>query len=208
MDRRVAKVSRPKPPPGIAMLFADSPLVGDEKREDYEVLFYEIAAAAKPADAIAWLFVRDITDLSWEIRRERVSKQQILKTEYECQVRAALMPAPTISYELNFDWKPPEPDPEVEKVDREMEQWASDPKARRRIDKALAEQGYDAGYLSMRAMSEAGDRINMIDQRIASYEIRRMAALRAIERYSETLARRLDAASSKVIEGHFSRAAE
>ena len=30
--------------------------------------------------AIAWLFVRDITDLSWEIRRERSRKLQVIKS--------------------------------------------------------------------------------------------------------------------------------
>jgi hypothetical protein len=68
VSRALVKLS---PPAGIAELFADPPLVGNEAREEYDRLFAAIATAAKPADAIAWLFVRDITDLSWEIRREK-----------------------------------------------------------------------------------------------------------------------------------------
>jgi len=46
-----------------------------------------------------------------------------------------------------------------------------------------------------------------IDRRIASYELRRMAAMRALEHYSEALARRAKAASD-VIEGELTEAAE
>jgi hypothetical protein len=74
MNSVPVKLSKIKPPAGLAKLFADPPLVGNESREDYEDVFAAIATAAKPADAIAWLYVRDITDLSWEIRRERMLK--------------------------------------------------------------------------------------------------------------------------------------
>jgi hypothetical protein len=99
-------------------------------------------------------------------------------------------------------------DPNDEKIAREAKQWASDPKARRRIDKELADKGYDASYIQTSALQQIADGIDAIDLRIASYELRRMAALRAMEQYSEKLARRLEAASSDIIEGQFTEAAE
>jgi hypothetical protein len=46
-------------------------------------------------------------------------------------------------------------DPEAERiakeVDKEMKLWATDPKARRRIEKGLADQGFDASWLSTEA---------------------------------------------------------
>jgi len=64
MDRALVKGSMGQLPPGLASLFNDPPLVGDEKREDYESLFSAIVSAINPGDAIAWLLARDFSDLS------------------------------------------------------------------------------------------------------------------------------------------------
>jgi hypothetical protein len=205
----LVKVSKVVPPKELLPFFSDPPLIGDERREDYEGLFSAIAAAAKPADAIAWLFVRDITDLSWEIRRERNLKLLVIKSSHEDVVRDYLTPPAPVSTELTL-W--PTVDPEraeaVAEAAEEARRWANDPKARRRIDKELAELGYGAAEISMTAFTRAADSIDAIDRRLASYELRRMAALRTVERYSETLARRLETASSKLIDGEFREAAE
>ena len=201
MQRALVKQSPVKPPKELAQFFADPPLALNEKREDYEQLFAAIAAAAKPADAIAWMFVRDITDLSWEIRRERNLKVQIIKTAEEAAVAKMLTPPRPV--ELDFM----APTPGVEEAEEAARQWASDPKARRRIDKELADMDCDASFILSEAINGDSDERDAIDRRIASYELRRMAALRAIEHYSETLARRLQAASD-VIEGQFTEAAE
>jgi hypothetical protein len=100
MSRALVKPPRIKPPPGLAKLFADPPLAGDEAREDYDGLFSAIAAAAKPSDAIAWLFVRDITDLSWEICRERNLKLQVIKSARTNVVRGLLRPPKPFTREL------------------------------------------------------------------------------------------------------------
>jgi hypothetical protein len=196
MERFVVKRSSVKPPKELAQFFGDPPLALNEKQEDYESLFAAIAAAAKPADAIGWMFVRDITDLSWEIRRERSLKLKVIKTAEQTAV--ARMLTPPRPEEL--DWM--EPNPGDDEACNSAWQWAHDPKTRRRIDKDLADLGYDATDISYKAL-EGNSVIDGIDKRIASYELRRMAALRAIELYSEKLARRLETASSEIIEGQF-----
>jgi hypothetical protein len=210
MNRALVKSSRVKPPAGLVKLFADPPLVGNETREGYDGLFNAIAVAVKPADAIAWLFVRDITDLSWEIRRERNLKLQVIKSAHEDKVRVFLTPPRPFTGELvMFDIVPSaEENANSEKIAKQVKQWSTDPKARRRIDKELAERGYDAEYILTKASNEVADCIDAIDRRLAAYELRRMAALRAIEHYNETLARRLEAVYSEVIEGQFTEAPE
>ena len=101
-----------------------------------------------------------------------------------------------------------EPIPGADEAYEAASQWARDPKARRRIDKELAELGHDAPSILSMALEDNDSRIDAFDKRIASYELRRIAALRAIEQYSEKLARRLEAASSEIIEGEFTEAAE
>ena len=208
MVRALAKISRVNPPAELTKLFGDPPLVGTETREDYDNLFNAIADSLKPVDAIAWLFVRDITDLSWEIKRERNLKRLVLNSAYEGKVRALLTPPRPFNDGLLGLTLEVGVDPEAERIAKEAKRWMSDPKARRRIDKELADKGYDSSSILTGALSNAADQIDAIDGRIASYELRRMAALRAIEHYSETLARRLKAASSEIIEGEFSEAAE
>jgi hypothetical protein len=204
VDREIVPLDA-APPNEFADLFTDPPLAGNEVREDYESLFTAIAAAANPKDAIAWLFVRDITDLSWEIRRERALKLQVIKSAQIDEVQQLLTPPAPYSARFDLDLGV---DPKAEKIAKEAKLWASDPKVQRRIDKELANKGYDASEILTGALNRAADRIDAIDRRIASYELRRMTALRSMGHYNETLARRLEAVSSDVIEGKFTEAAE
>jgi hypothetical protein len=68
-----------KPPKELLRFLEDPPLVGDEKPEDYNTLFSAIVVAAEPADGIDWLYIKDIVDLTWEIRRERAIKTGVIK---------------------------------------------------------------------------------------------------------------------------------
>ena len=81
-----------KPPAALAKFFDDPPLLPSESREEYERLFSAIVDAAEPADAIAWLFTRDIADLSWEIRRERAVKAQVIASARNAVVKKKLTP--------------------------------------------------------------------------------------------------------------------
>jgi len=58
------------------------------------------------------------------------------------------------------------------------------------------------------AYRRGASHIDAIDKRIASYEARRIGIVREIERRNERFARDLDTASSSVIDGEFSEAAE
>jgi hypothetical protein len=204
IDRKVVRLEATLPKE-LESFFADPPLAGNENREEYDTLFAALAAATKPKDVIVWLFVRDIADLSWEIRRERALKLQVIKSAEIDQVRRLLSPQDSV-FELSglFDAKTEEKAKKAKKA----KLWASDSNARARIDKQLEGEGYDPSDIFPAALNQVADRIEAIDRRIASYELRRMTALRAIAHYSETLARRLEAASSDVIEGEFTEAAE
>jgi hypothetical protein len=211
MSRALTKLT-PRPPKELVSLFADPPLVGGESREDYEKLFSALAVAAKPADTIAWVYVRDFTDLTWEIRRERWLKQRVIETARKAEVSRLLMPPQPLSVQLRL-FTSPETDAdrafrdEAAKVDKEMKRWETDPRVRQRIDKALASEGYDAAYILSQALTNSASKIDTIDKRISAYENRRNAILREIDRHSESLARRLEV-SADIIDGEFTEAAE
>jgi hypothetical protein len=68
-------------------------------------------------------------------------------------------------------------------------------------------RGYDASDISTAAFSRGAEDIDAIDRRIASYELRRMTAMRELEHYNEALVRRRRVAAD-VIDGEFTEAAE
>jgi hypothetical protein len=207
-EHRAVVKPTPKPPEELVSFLADPPLVGDESREDYEKLFLAFAAAVKPPDAIAWIYVREFADLAWEIRRERWLKQQVIENARKTIITELLMP-PEIDPNLDeADELESERETEIERVVEEMKQWETDPEARRKIEKDLASEGFGNNILLTDALTNNANLIDAIDRRISAYENRRNTALREIDRYSDNLARRLDQASSDIIDGEFTEAAE
>src|ERR1700730_2591011 len=79
MNKSLVPTENIKPPKELKHFFDDPPLVGNERREDFENLFSMIAAAVKPADAIEWILTRDVLVYSWEIGRERKIKADIIE---------------------------------------------------------------------------------------------------------------------------------
>jgi hypothetical protein len=185
------------PPSGLAQLFADPPLVGNEKREDFDRFFSAITAAVNPPDAIAWLYTWDIAYLSWEIKRERVVKADIINS---ARISAVGRILDSIEDGASF-LSPTLLD--VGKNDRAARLSESNSKSRREIDKKLADNGYGPSDILLAAYNLGAANIDAIDRRIASYETRRMAVMKALEAYNEKFARKLDAASEDIVEAEF-----
>jgi hypothetical protein len=194
MGRSLVTTKPVKPPKELAWFFDDPPLVGNETTEHYESVFFAIAQAAHPSDGIAWLFVKDITDLAWETRRERMVKTQIIKSS-QMEVVSRLMDKSGFYLAMAG-------------ISEDGLRWSSDANARQQIDQELAKRGH--GEISIMAMAyeSAADQIDVVDRRIASYELRRISIVKEASLYNEKLARRLDQVSSDIIDGEFSEAAE
>ena len=89
MNRSLTTTKHVRPPKELEALFDNVPLIGSERREDYDAFFSAIAQAEPPSDAIDWILLKDFVDLSWEIRRERRIKVEIVKlnqTEVICDL--------------------------------------------------------------------------------------------------------------------------
>jgi hypothetical protein len=182
------------PPKELAQFFADPPLIGKEKREDYDLFSSAIIAATKPSDGITWLYVFDVINLSWDIMRERKIKADIVRS---CETDVVAVSLKAINagdlFRLNQD---------IENSTK-ARQWASDPKSRRRYDTELTGGGFSESEIMAQAYIRGASSIDAIDRRIASYELRRMAALRALELHDEKLARRLQVKKDEIIDVEF-----
>jgi hypothetical protein len=61
----------PSIPEDILRIFGDPPLLSTENRELYFTLLCMVAQELRPRNIIEWLSLKDLVDLSWEIRRLR-----------------------------------------------------------------------------------------------------------------------------------------
>jgi hypothetical protein len=68
-------------PGDIREIWGDPPLLRNEDREIYEKLAGQISQAVGPIDVIEWVWVKDILDLSWEIRRLRRFKTVLIELD-------------------------------------------------------------------------------------------------------------------------------
>src|SRR5262249_21393573 len=58
-------------PPEIADILGHPPVLSTENRQAYDALMTQLVLQWKPRDILGWLFVRHMTDTSWEIFRHR-----------------------------------------------------------------------------------------------------------------------------------------
>jgi hypothetical protein len=170
--RKRSKV--PLPPSELVKFFSEPPLVGLENKEDFYKLFSAIAAAIKPPDAIAWLFTWDVTCLSWEIKRERAVKAEIIQSAVGRAAARFLGLIEALGQQYDGENY------------TEIRRFTSEDSAK------LADNGYTPSDMLAEAYILGAADIDAIDRRIASYEARRMAVMRAVEAYNEKFARKLE----------------
>jgi hypothetical protein len=202
LTRSLVTTNRVRPPKELEALFENLPIVGRERREEYNAFFSAIARAEPPSDAIDWTLLKDLVDLSWEIRRERRIKVEIVKlnqTEVICDLlKSTFNKADRLRSDLN----------RIFGVRTEAQLWASDAETRKSIDARLKEKGHDQDSVLAQAYQRGARDIDAIDKRIARYELRRNEILKQIALRNERKAQKLGKASSDIIEGDFTEATE
>jgi hypothetical protein len=202
LNRSLVPARLVKPPEELQAFFDDPPLVGSERRADYDAFLSAIATAEPPVDAIDWILLHDFADREWEMRRERRMRAEIIKFHHKEVVLALLKATFDQSDRLGSTQN------RIFLAPNEADLWASDPDARTKIDRKLEERGHDPASVLVQAYMRAAADIDVIDRRLASYELRRNAVLREIGQRSEKRARNLEKTSQGIIDGEFSEAAE
>jgi hypothetical protein len=202
VNRSLVTTKHIGPPKELEALFEDRPLLGRERREEYDAFFSAIARAEPPSDAVDWMLLKDLVDLGWEIRRDRRIKAEIVKlnqTEVICELlKSTFNKADRLRSDLN----------RIFGARTEAQLWASDAETRMSIDARLREKGHDQDSVLARAYLRGAREIDAIDRRIALFELRRNRTLKEIGLRSEQKAQKLARASSDIIDGEFSEAAE
>jgi hypothetical protein len=183
-------------------VFGSPPLISGEDAEAYNGLLAAVAASVLPKDAIQWMFVRDIVDISWQILRERRIEVAVIETARKEVILDLLKSTHGSSGQAESALY------RVFSTDDEAQGWLADPKARKEVESKLAARGYQRDEILGKAYVRAAPQIGLIQSRLQSYERRRASILRDIEKYNEALARSLANAPLDVIDAEFSEAAE
>ena len=201
MSGAMSEVSVFKPTSELIQVLGEPALVGLEKLEVYNALLSSIASAIKPTDSIGWLLTKNYTDLSWDIRRERIIKADIIKY-YQKEVVAELIKTSALAGQFKTTQY------RIFQAYDDLTLWETDPEARMKIDEALAAKGHSASTIVAQAYMRGTTQIDAIDRRIAGYERRRDAVLREAGLWNEGLRQRLNQATTAIIDGEFTEAGE
>jgi len=70
-----------RPPAELALLSSKASVLDTESYTEYKRLFDEVIDALKSVDIIGWILAKDVADITWEIRRERLTKAGLIGPE-------------------------------------------------------------------------------------------------------------------------------
>ena len=65
-------------PAELAFLSSEASVLDTEKYANYKRLFDEVIDAFKSVDIIGWILAKDVVDITWDIRRERLTKTELM----------------------------------------------------------------------------------------------------------------------------------
>ncbi len=196
MSKRNLVPQAATPIPGdILSLFGDPPVLSTEDRKIYSDLFCRVAQAVKPKNMIEWIWIKDIVDLSWDIRRLRRYKAQLIEIERRSRLDVIELDEETAK--LTPEQRP-RPFPQLfppsspSKVYKQHQE--------RKKTELHAERGSVMAFLAVIPNYERIDRL------LVSAELRRNAVLRDIQFYRESLAHLLRDSTDKIIDAEYEEA--
>jgi hypothetical protein len=166
--------------PQLLEILGPPPILERESLDSYNALHDRVRSAVAPADVIEELWVRDVADLSWDVLRLRRLKSKIFATQAYRGVKAILSP--------RFDHSHQHASQQHALVGG----WVAREKSSiKQVDKIMGQAGFDREDIEAATLAASIDYFERIDRLMLQAEARRNAALSAIERRRDGIARRL-----------------
>jgi hypothetical protein len=174
-----------KPAAGLDSMLFPSPVLISESKTDFDELNAALTQELAPRGIVETLFVADIANLVWEMRRLRRSKTAILDMASKDAVQHIL---------CNFT--------AADRLWAEMASavWLSHAGVREDIIEHLEASGLDESAIEAETMRRVAYDVERLDRMMASQEMRIRKAFRAIAENRETFANQARMASNRLIE--------
>jgi hypothetical protein len=167
----------------IRDLLGPPPILSGEDSGAYEAFQHQIRTAVGPKDALEEIWVRDVTDLAWEVLRLRRLKAKLFRTTAHKGLTELLRWHVT-GHELTFL----------------VESWVlRDGKGIAKVKALLKSAELDEEAIFTETIAADAETFERFDRLIAQAEIRRNAILREIDRRRDALAQRLREATGKLL---------
>lgn len=168
-------------------LLGPPPVIAGEDANEFAELLARVREGVKPVGIIEEIWVRDVVELVWDIRRLRRLKANLLQANAHKGLQRLLKPL--------VDW------PES---DRLSEAWAArQGNAVRKVDRLLATAGLTMDAVMAETFAILASELDCMEDLIALAERRLAAALREIDRHREVLADALKSAAKEAEDAQF-----
>jgi hypothetical protein len=190
MGRSLVPAKPLEPSKELERFFGDPPLIGTERLEEYKAFCSVIEKAAKPADDIARLLVRDLVNIWWEIRRDRLIKVETIKQKQREYVAKTMFPnRADLERERLLLARDEDDEPSM------FRKKGSEPLEKKQEDPISS--------LAQAYLHDDGNAIEGCDWRLSRLEFRRSALQREVERRNQIVARDADKAASSIVDAEF-----
>ncbi len=170
-----------------ADLLGPPPVIAGEDADEFAELLERVRDRVKPSGIIEEIWVRDVLDLTWDIRRLRRLKASLLRANAHKGLLRVLTPL--------LDWF------EAQEL---SESWArGKANSVKKVEKLLTGAGLTMDAVMAETFAELACELNCMENMIALAERRLAAALREIDRHRVVLAEALRRARKEVEDAEY-----
>jgi hypothetical protein len=163
-------------PAEIADIFGHPPVLSTENRQAYDALMTQLTLDWKPRNITEWMFVRDITDISWEIFRHRRAIANLFAISFKTALGAVL--TDVLPEERCKPW--------LDRVDtvKGLEQaWFEGPQEQEKVKAQLGKYGLSPEAIVAQFYALRRDELEKLHRLLAVAEARRIGITRNFNEY-------------------------
>ena len=176
-------------PEHIAGILGPPSVLGTEDPRAYEQLFAEQAREWGPQDTSEWLYVRDLTDLGWEILRLQRAKSNVLKIALKnalAEIFVAMLPGSRRALSLKGTEAYYETCAEAKHL---ADRYFEGPGGREKVTTELAKYDLGAEAIVAQAYIVTGKDLERLDRMLTTATMRRTCVKRDLNEHRAMLPR-------------------
>ena len=163
-------------PAEIADVFGHPPVLSTENRQAYDELMTQLTLEWKQRNITEWMFVRDITDISWEIFRHRGAIANLFAVSFKTALRAVLTDVlPEEGCKPWFD--------HYDTVKGLAQAWFEGPQEQEKVTAQLAKYGLSPEAIVAQSYVLRCDELDKLHRLLAVAEARRIGISRNFNEY-------------------------
>src|SRR5262245_26022533 len=177
-------------------LLPKTPLLITESADEFDALRDAFEQEIKPRGIIEQIYVHDICDIVWEIRRLQRCKVVIINSASHSALEHLLSQLLEQPDQDDYD----EVD-EVEEAEALARAWFTDQEAKKRVSEILSRFNLDESAIEAEAIRKPSADLELLNRMLSLRESRRDRALDRVAAYRASLAHQLRESADRIIDG-------